>query len=585
MHYEGTPHDDEYVLGIRVMMHSVRQHSPGFPFLVLVSPEVRASSRGLFQRDGATVREVRSIANPFAHRVKPHFLNALNKLHLWNQTDFDRLIYLDADNIATGDLRPLFRCGHFCAVFMNPINFHTGLLVVRPDLEVFRDMLQRLGSGAAESYDGADQGFLTDYFPFDRMISSPMFSEALCPPPSERPFPSEAKRGPCDVEMMRIPISYNLNALWFYEKGSWSLFALRAGRTQVEANSTRGGTARHTHMRGADVGSAVHYETSNTGPPGYSLAFPVPTLIKPWYWWSYALMDENWVDWQRQRVMMEADTNGSVLGPSSTCMQALALVRMLVLCWLGAVLCRALVSWAVARAADVLVRRNHAEKHDGGTVGGAPAKGSDGSDGSDGCEGRQSESKHPVLTSRYRAGAGGGGSGYVGADRRNRAAGIAALRLPTPLALARAVVCGLACIGGSSYGALLLVPPTEAPAVGYAKFAAAQFMLFVVCADACAELFARCDLDRGRAAAAAAEGAAGAGAAGRGLRGLHVRLSALCRLASPCLAVMGLNAASTYWRLYPVLTVHFGRLLVFAFFFFSWIGLQLRLVVRVICRG
>jgi hypothetical protein len=55
----------------------------------------------------------------------------LNKLHLWNLTQYERVVYMDADDIALSKLDELFFCGHFCAVYMNPCNFHTGLLVVK----------------------------------------------------------------------------------------------------------------------------------------------------------------------------------------------------------------------------------------------------------------------------------------------------------------------------------------------------------------------------------------------------------------------------------------------------------------------
>ena len=117
------------------------------------------------------------------------------------------MIYLDADNIVLSKLDELFNCGHFCAVFMNPCNFHTGLLVVKPDAKMFAKLLNTLEKENPKSYDGADQGFFTYFFNYERMGGARMFD------------PYEAKTTPSEEELMRLPPGYNLNALWFYEKG------------------------------------------------------------------------------------------------------------------------------------------------------------------------------------------------------------------------------------------------------------------------------------------------------------------------------------------------------------------------------
>ena len=53
--------------------------------------------------------------------------------------DYERVIYMDADNIFFHNIDNLFKCGHFCAVYMNPCNFHTGLFVVTPNNDTYKD--------------------------------------------------------------------------------------------------------------------------------------------------------------------------------------------------------------------------------------------------------------------------------------------------------------------------------------------------------------------------------------------------------------------------------------------------------------
>jgi len=169
------------LLAIRVMMRSLRRTGTKADIVVLVSPNVRESTRQQFIEDGAIVTEVSNLANPYKARkgVTQRFLDrfefTLNKLYMWNLTQYERVVYLDADNIALGNLDELFRCGHFCAVFMNPCNFHTGLLVIKPDAGQFKLMVDALYNHT-RSYDGADQGFLTAFFPYKVASLLPLFS-------------------------------------------------------------------------------------------------------------------------------------------------------------------------------------------------------------------------------------------------------------------------------------------------------------------------------------------------------------------------------------------------------------------------
>lgn len=109
--------------------------------------------------------------------------------------DYERVIYMDADNLFFHNIDELFKCGHFCAVYMNPCNFHTGLFVVTPSNTTYNSLLKALAT--LPSYDGADQGFLVAYF--DGLQKAPLFDP-------EHPF-AEKDMPP----MQRLPINYNNN--------------------------------------------------------------------------------------------------------------------------------------------------------------------------------------------------------------------------------------------------------------------------------------------------------------------------------------------------------------------------------------
>lgn len=71
LHYEGTPRDDEYVLGLRVMIHSLQQSGTTQDIVVLLSDNVRPATRQLLIDDGVKIQTVKNLANPFKDTTSP----------------------------------------------------------------------------------------------------------------------------------------------------------------------------------------------------------------------------------------------------------------------------------------------------------------------------------------------------------------------------------------------------------------------------------------------------------------------------------------------------------------------------------
>ena len=115
-----------------------------------------------------------NIENPYRNKpgFNKRFTLTLNKLYAWTLVDYDRIVMLDADNLFLQNADELFQCGQFCAAFINPCIFHSGLFVLQPSVNVFRDMMHELKT-LTKNRDGADQGFLVSYF--SDLLDSPMF--------------------------------------------------------------------------------------------------------------------------------------------------------------------------------------------------------------------------------------------------------------------------------------------------------------------------------------------------------------------------------------------------------------------------
>ena len=255
LHYEGTDNDEEYILGIRVLIKSIKMTGTKYPVIVLVAENVSESSRQQFEELGAIIQEVSNIPNPYKEHLqarrsyKDRFEYTFNKLYLWSLTDYDRIIYMDADNVVLYNMDELFLCGHFCVIFMNMVYFHTGLIVVKPNIDKFNDLLTALKNVEVNSYDGADQGFLTAYF--DQVEYSPLFRiEHL-----KRDINNINKViEPYEYELMRLEMNYNLNQLYYHLDNNWNFLRYMG-----------------------------HY-FSNYPIPALSIAYPITPIMKPWYW-------------------------------------------------------------------------------------------------------------------------------------------------------------------------------------------------------------------------------------------------------------------------------------------------------------
>ncbi|GJP43873.1 hypothetical protein CLOM_g3275 [Closterium sp. NIES-68] len=242
--YMGTPRDYEYYVATRVMLQTVRRTGTAADLVVLASEDVPDSWTNTLKKEGVRVVRVNNIANPYkgSTSYNPRFPFALNKLLAWRLKEYKRVVLLDADNLVLKNVDELFRCGSMCAVFINPCTFHTGLIVLKPSVKVFKDMMQQLRS--LPSFDAADQGFLNQYF--SALLSAPLFA-----PPDD----GSALKG-----QFRLPMGYQMDAIYYNLKFKW----------EVPCSDNK------------------------------IITFPGVSQLKPWLWWSYPLLalSLQWHSWR-----------------------------------------------------------------------------------------------------------------------------------------------------------------------------------------------------------------------------------------------------------------------------------------------
>jgi glycogenin glucosyltransferase len=96
---------------------------------------------------------------------RPDLIYAFTKIALWRQTQFRKIVYLDADVVALRNLDELFDIDAPFAAAPDigwPDAFNSGVMVISPNMGEYW-ALQTMAA-AGDSFDGADQGLLNQYY-------------------------------------------------------------------------------------------------------------------------------------------------------------------------------------------------------------------------------------------------------------------------------------------------------------------------------------------------------------------------------------------------------------------------------------
>ncbi|WP_274426604.1 glycosyltransferase [Chelativorans sp. YIM 93263] len=146
---------------------------------------------------------------PFTKGEKPAFHTPLDnfaKLRLWQLSDYERVVFIDADALVIRNIDRLFSYPEFSAapnVYESLADFHrmnSGVFVARPSQKTFEDMLARLDRPDA-FWRRTDQTFLQTFFP----------------------------------EWHGLPVFYNtLQYVWFNLPGLWDWNSIKVVHYQYE---------------------------------------------------------------------------------------------------------------------------------------------------------------------------------------------------------------------------------------------------------------------------------------------------------------------------------------------------------------
>ena len=223
----------DYFLSVRVLGLSLKLTGTKREMVVLCTDELSMNNRKILEGDGWTVKQTKAIASPYKNYGK-QYQYVFTKLLIWTLTEYRRIVFMDSDTLVYANIDELFRCGKFCAAYRHSDLFNSGVLVVKPDLQEFHNLINKIG--IYPSYDNTDQGFLNYYH--QSLIFAPMLN---------------ASNNQNQEEPMRLPAAYN-----------------------------------------ADVGQYYVYTSRFFPLTNFKVLHHTLGPVKPWKWWAYPIFDLNW---------------------------------------------------------------------------------------------------------------------------------------------------------------------------------------------------------------------------------------------------------------------------------------------------
>ncbi|WPG98501.1 Hypothetical protein R9X50_00129200 [Acrodontium crateriforme] len=161
---------DSYLPGAAVLAHSLKDSGSQKKLACLYTAEsLSSSSITELQSLYNYVIPVDRIGNPTPANLflmnRPDLLYTFTKIHLWRMTQFRKIVYIDSDVVALRAPEELFDLEDDFAAAPDvgwPDAFNTGVMVISPHMGEYWAL--RTLASAGDSFDGADQGLLNQYY-------------------------------------------------------------------------------------------------------------------------------------------------------------------------------------------------------------------------------------------------------------------------------------------------------------------------------------------------------------------------------------------------------------------------------------
>ena len=176
--------DDNYLPGTLAMVHSARVVGFTGDVVAIVNGDLSQKNKEVLKCMGVEVRNFDYIKNPNRGKKDSHPLqnffqqtNVYNKLHTWSLIDYKKVLFVDSDILfvrtfdhvwnITCDKGWIAACeipAETSGFRQLPGRVNTGVFLISPDMETYKDLIDVKNLQSLDSYDHSDQGYICTYF-------------------------------------------------------------------------------------------------------------------------------------------------------------------------------------------------------------------------------------------------------------------------------------------------------------------------------------------------------------------------------------------------------------------------------------
>lgn len=160
---------DSYLFGALVLWKSLQDTKPKHPFHLLVTPNLSTETTTLISKAGIKTIKIDPIKNPILNDPKDRRFYNYSKLNMWGLTQFDKIVYLDADMVVMHNIDELFDKPNLSSTNAGGMihkdwkQLNSGLIVLEPSQSIFNHMKSQVGVIEKEKGKG-DQAFIHQYY-------------------------------------------------------------------------------------------------------------------------------------------------------------------------------------------------------------------------------------------------------------------------------------------------------------------------------------------------------------------------------------------------------------------------------------
>ncbi|XP_055834524.1 UDP-glucuronate:xylan alpha-glucuronosyltransferase 2-like [Solanum dulcamara] len=151
----------KYVCGAITLAQSLVRTRTKRDLVLLLDDNISESKRYALTKAGWKLRFIKRIRNPRADKNTYNKYN-YSKFRLWQLTDYEKVVFVDADIIVLRNMDILFQFPQLSATGNAGSIFNSGVMVIEPSNCTFNMFMQHTKD--IISYNGGDQGFLNEIF-------------------------------------------------------------------------------------------------------------------------------------------------------------------------------------------------------------------------------------------------------------------------------------------------------------------------------------------------------------------------------------------------------------------------------------